>query len=84
MEIKIIIKELTKALKQAHFKLVGTKLIKVKTILENYIADGYTISEFNVYRRANIHNRCQDDRHVNFNIKNEREEKSIDISIEEV
>ncbi|MDP4268181.1 MAG: hypothetical protein Q8880_12180 [Bacteroidota bacterium] len=73
-----------KTLKQANFKLSGVKLDRVKAILENYISNGYTISDFTVYHKANLANRCQDDRHVKFNIQRVDEEKSVEISIEEV
>lgn len=73
-----------KKLKQAHFKLTGIKLERVKAILEKYISDGYAILDLNVYHRPNLLSRCQDDRHIKFNIKKDDEEKSIEISIEEV
>ena len=84
MEINFIITELLKILKQGHFKLAGVKLERVKVILENHISDGYAISDFSVYRKPNLINRCQDDRHIKFNIQKDNEEKCIDISIEEV
>lgn len=84
MEINFIINDFIKILKQAHFKLVGAKLEQVKKILESYISDGYTISNFNVYHKADPVNRCQDGRHVKFNISKENEEKSIEISIAKV
>jgi len=84
MEINFIINELIKILKQAHFKLAGIKLDRVKKILENYITEGYAISDFNVYRSANLAQRCQDDRHIKFNIKKDVEETCVDISVEEV
>ena len=84
MEISFTINKLLKILKQAHFKLSGIKLDRVKGILENYISEGYIISDFNVYRSANIVNRCQDDRHIKFNLIKDNEEKSIIIRIEEV
>ncbi|OGI22962.1 MAG: hypothetical protein A2287_03270 [Candidatus Melainabacteria bacterium RIFOXYA12_FULL_32_12] len=84
MEINFIITELLKILKQAHFKLAGVKLDRVKAILENHISAGYTISGFSVFRKANLINRCQDDRHVKFNIQKDNEDKCIEISIEEV
>lgn len=84
LEKKLNIAELLKILKQGHFKLVGIKLERVKTILESYIADGYTISAFNAYRSANLVNRCQDDRHVKFIIEKDNVEQNIEISIEKV
>lgn len=84
MEINLIINDSLKKLKQAHFKLSGIKLERVKTILQKYISDGYTILDLNVYHKANLVNRCQDDRHIKFNIRKDNEEKSIEISVEEV
>ncbi len=71
-----------KKLKQAHFKLSGIKLERVRTILNEYIADGYDISNLNTFHRANFASRCEDDRHIKFNIKKDDEEKSVEISIE--
>ena len=84
MEINLTINELLKKLKQAHFKLSGIKLERVKTILEKYISEEYTILDLNVYHSANLANRCQDDRHIKFNLKKGDEEKSVEISIEEI
>lgn len=78
------INNLLKKLKQAHFKLSGKKLESVKTILNEYIADGYDISDMTVFHRANLECRHQDDRYVKFNIKKNDEEKYIEISIEKV
>jgi len=85
MKKNLIIDELLKTLKQANFKLSGIKLERVRTILEKYISEKYNILDLNVYRKANLANRCQDDRHIKFNIKkDDEEEKCIEISIEEV
>lgn len=84
MEINFIINDLLKKLKQAHFKLSGIKLERVRTILGTYISDGYAISDLTVFHRANIACRCQDDRHIKFNIKKDDEEEKIEISIEAI
>ncbi len=73
-----------KKLKQAHFKLSGIKLERVKTKLNEYISDGYDISDLTVFHKANFACRYQDNRHIKFNIKKNDEEKSVEISIEKV
>ena len=84
VEINFIINDLIKKLKQAHFKLSGVKLERVKTVLDTYISDGYAISDLTVFHRANLVSRCQDDRHIKFNIKKDDEEEKIEISIEAI
>ena len=83
-EVNFIINDFIKILKQAHFKLVGAKLEGVKKILEKYICEGYAISNFKVYHKADLGNRSQDDRHVKFSMIKENEEECIEISIAKV